>query len=127
MKTNFLLSISQILLLATLFAFPLWGGMSAFESNLGIPIGQQFILGGSQMRNVTVKMENRSKSAVELRIRDEKGNLTPPDTIRPRQKTKAQFPARTAAILRNIGDSDALLKVKVSGSTGNLGMSYEDF
>jgi hypothetical protein len=112
--------------LILLLALPLFGAMPAFESNLGIPVGQQFVLGGYQKGKVNVKLNNTGVSAVELRVRDQEGNYTGTDTLRPGQEKSLQFPPQTAAVLRNLGKFRAEVHVK-GGSSANLGMGYEDF
>lgn len=122
-KKNF-----QIFSLMVLLAgLPLLSATYFFESNLGIPAGQQFVLGGGQIWKVKATLKNQGLSLVEIRVRDMEGVETVLDTVRPSGQASASFPARSAAVLRNLGKFEANLNVKISGPSNNLGMGYEDF
>lgn len=109
-----------------ILAAPALGG--TIKSNLAIEAGQTFELGGGQEGGFTVTGRNIGAVAVEVLGRAE-GAATPEvrGTVAPGGEVNARFAAGEMALLRNTSEaSEARLKLRISGDTAALGMSYSD-
>jgi hypothetical protein len=105
-------------------AAPAIGG--TINSNLRIEAGQTFELGGGQEGGFTVTGRNTGPVAVEVLGKAE-GAAMPVTrgTVAPGGEVKAGFAPGEMALLRNTsGNREARLKLRVSGDTSALGMSY---
>lgn len=119
-------------LAATIAVFALAGLAPAtsgtINSNLQIEAGKTFELGGGQEGSFTVTGRNTGPVAVEVLGRAEGSTMAQPrGTVAPGGEVKASFAEGEMALLRNTSDSRmALLKLKISGDTSALGMSYSE-
>ena len=101
------------------------GAFAAINSNVYIDARETFLLGGSQPGAFSVKGENKGKVAVEVLARED-GETTLIATIAPGERFKQNFAQGEGALLRNTSeDARAHVKVRVTGTTRNLGMRYE--
>lgn len=110
--------------LGLMLAAPAIGG--TFTSGLQIEAGQTFELGGGQEGGFTVTGRNTGPVAVEVLGKAE-GAAVPVarGTVAPGGEVKADFAPGEMALLRNTSDTRmARLKLRVSGDTSALGMSY---
>lgn len=97
---------------------------AAINSNLYIPKAETFVLGGKQPGAFTVTGRNRGKVAVEVLARAD-GEETYLAKIAPGERFKQGFAQGEGALLRNTSDAEqAYVKVRITGTTSNLGMSY---
>jgi hypothetical protein len=105
-----------------------WGAVQAGEinSNLQIEAGQTFELGGGQEGGFIVTGRNTGPVAVEVLGKVEGAQTSVSrGTVAPGGDVKASFAAGEMALLRNTSNSQtARLKLKISGDTSSLGMSY---
>jgi hypothetical protein len=105
-----------------------WGAVQAGEinSNLQIEAGETFELGGGQQGGFTVTGRNTGPVAVEVLGKAEGAQASVSrGTVAPGGDVKASFGAGEMALLRNTSNSQtARLKLKISGDTSSLGMSY---
>ena len=105
-----------------------WGAVQAgvIDSNLQIEAGQTFELGGGQEGGFTVTGRNTGPVAVEVLGKAEGANAgVSRGTVAPGGDVKASFGPGEMALLRNTsGRETARLKLKISGDTSALGMSY---
>lgn len=105
-----------------------WGAVQAgvINSNLQIEAGQTFELGGGQEGGFTVTGRNTGPVAVEVLGKAEGANAgVSRGTVAPGGDVKASFGPGEMALLRNTsGRETARLKLKISGDTSALGMSY---
>lgn len=105
-----------------------WGAVQAGEinSNLQIEAGQTFELGGGQEGAFTVTGRNTGPVAVEVLGKAEGASAgVSRGTVVPGGDVKASFAPGEMSLLRNTSDSKtARLKLKISGDTSSLGMSY---
>lgn len=105
-----------------------WGAVQAGEinSNLQIEAGQTFELGGGQEGGFTVTGRNTGSVAVEVLGKAEGANAgVSRGTVAPGGDVKASFGPGEMALLRNTSEREtAQLKLKISGDTSALGMSY---
>ena len=104
---------------------PALGG--TINSNLQIEGGKTFELGGGQEGGFTVTGQNTGPVAVEVLAKPEGGVATMRGTVAPGGAVDARFAAGEMALLRNTSATRmATLKLKISGDTAALGMSYKD-
>jgi hypothetical protein len=105
-----------------------WGAVQAGEinSNLQIEAGETFELGGGQKGGFTVTGRNTGPVAVEVLGKAEGAEAgVIRGTVAPGGDVNATFGAGEMALLRNTSNSQtARLKLKISGDTSSLGMSY---
>jgi len=105
-----------------------WGTVQAGEinSNLQIEAGETFELGGGQEGGFTVTGRNTGPVAVEvLGMAEGAAAGVSRGTVAPGGDVKASFAPGEMALLRNTsGSKTARLKLKISGDTASLGMSY---
>lgn len=111
-----------------LAALSSWGAVQAGEitSNLQIEAGQTFELGGGQQGGFTVTGRNTGPVAVEVLGKAEGAEAgISQGTVAPGGDVKADFGPGEMALLRNTsGSQTARLKLKITGDTSSLGMSY---
>jgi hypothetical protein len=105
-----------------------WGAVQAgvINSNLQIEAGETFELGGGQEGAFTVTGRNTGPVAVEVLGKAEGAEAgVSRGTVAPGGDVKANFAAGEMALLRNTSNNQtARLKLKSSGDTSSLGMSY---
>ncbi len=99
---------------------------AAINSNLTIPAGETFELGGGQEGSFTVTGRNTGPVAVEVLGRAEgaaAGAMRA--VVAPGESLEATFASGEGALLRNTSNRTAAqLKLKISGDTSSLGMGY---
>lgn len=105
-------------------AAPASGG--TINSNLLIAPGETFALGGGQEGGFTVTGRNTGPVALEVLAKAEgAAALRPRGTVAPGSTLKADFGPGEMALLRNTSNTrGAKLKLRISGDTAALGMSY---
>lgn len=97
------------------------------NSNLQIEAGKTFELGGGQEGAFTVTGRNTGPVAVEVLGKPEGGAAVMRGMVAPGGAVEARFAAGEMALLRNTSSARmAALKLKISGDTSALGMSYAD-
>lgn len=97
---------------------------AAINSNLAIEAGQTFVLGGGQRGAFSVAGENTGPVAVAVLARGAEETVRV-GTVAPGAEFSHDFARGEAALLRNTSDSQAAqVKVRITGSTGDLGMGY---
>ncbi len=96
------------------------------NSNLQIDPGQTFELGGGQKGGFTVTGRNTGPVAVAVYAQAEGGETQAlRGTVEPGQSVEAAFGPGDMALLRNTsGKQMARLKLKITGDTSALGMTY---
>ncbi|WP_324076013.1 MAG: hypothetical protein RSE14_04330 [Erythrobacter sp.] len=112
--------------LALGFAAPVMGG--TINSDLQIGAGKTFELGGGQEGAFAVTGRNTGPVAVEVLGRAEGSSAAQVrGTVAPGGEVNAKFASGEMALLRNTSAMRmARLKLKVSGDTSALGMTYSD-
>ncbi|TDN38285.1 hypothetical protein E4631_05995 [Hymenobacter sp. UV11] len=103
-----------------LFAF---GG--PIISQTFIDAGKQFVLGGGQRGAFRVAAHNVGPVPVSVAERRADGSLHELGRLEPGQRTELAFAAGSAALVRNLGEHQAVLDFRVTGRTSGLGMGYE--
>lgn len=103
--------------------------LAAISSNVYIEPGATFVLGGAQPGDFAVRGQNRGDVTVEVYVREDGAN-GPRDTlistVEPGGRFDAGFVEGEGALLRNTsGDARAHVRVRITGTTRNLGMRYE--
>ena len=94
-------------------------------SNLQIEAGQTFELGGGQEGGFAVTGTNSGPVAVVVLGKAEGAAAVERGTIAPGGKVDAKFGPGEMALLRNTSaQKTARLKLKISGDTSSLGMTY---
>ena len=103
---------------------PASGG--TINSNLQIEAGETFELGGGQKGGFNVTGRNTGQVAVEVLGKAEgAGTPVARGTVAPGGEVKADFAPGEMALLRNTSETrGARLKLRISGDTAALGMSY---
>lgn len=95
------------------------------SSNLQIEPGQTFELGGGQEGGFAVRGTNSGPVAVVVLGKREGAAAVVRGTVAPEGTVNASFGPGEAALLRNTsGRETARLKLKISGDTSSLGMTY---
>jgi hypothetical protein len=111
-----------ILLVGLLSSF----GPQKFNSNLSIPAGEQFYLGGGQSNSFKASAKNIGTVPVELFLLSEDGDETLVLTLQPGESAKATAPAKSAMLFKNTSDQLAKLRVKADGKPESLSMYYKE-
>lgn len=94
------------------------------NSGLQIEAGQTFELGGGQQGGFTVTGRNTGPVAVVVLAKGE-GAPVVKGRVEPGAAVDAAFGPGQMALLRNTSDTQmARLKLKISGDTSSLGMTY---
>lgn len=94
------------------------------KSNLQIEAGQTFELGGGQQGGFTVTGRNSGPVAVVVLAKGESAPVIK-GRVEPGASVDAAFGPGEMALLRNTsGTQMARLKLKISGATSALGMTY---
>ena len=97
------------------------------NSNLQIDPGQTFELGGGQEGGFVVTGTNTGPVAVVVLSKADGAAAVERATVAPGGAVDAQIGAGEMALLRNTSSQKtARLKLKVTGDTSSLGMSYAD-
>lgn len=113
------------LILAAALSLTAVAEAGTLNSNLQIEAGQTFELGGGQPAGFTVTGTNTGPVAVVVLGQREGKAAEVRGTVAPGGKVDAQFAAGEMALLRNTsGSRMARLKLKVTGDTSSLGMTY---
>lgn len=106
-------------------AAPVMAG--SINSNLQIEPGQTFELGGGQEGGFTVTGRNTGPVAVVVLGQAPGTKPVERGTVAPGGDVAAKFGPGEMALLRNTsGTETARLKLKITGDTSSLGMSYSD-
>jgi len=106
-----------------ILAFPVAAG--TINSNLQIEAGQTFELGGGQEGGFTVTGRNTGPVAVVVLAQLPGAKPSLRGTVAAGGDVDATFGPGEMALLRNTsGTKQARLKLKVSGDTSSLGMTY---
>jgi hypothetical protein len=111
-----------ILLVGLLSSF----GPQKFNSNLSIPAGEQFYLGGGQSNSFKASAKNIGTVPVELFLLLEDGDETLVLTLQPGESAKATAPAKSAMLFKNTSDQLAKLRVKANVKPESLSMYYKE-
>lgn len=93
------------------------------KTNLTIPSGEMFVLGGGQTGAFSAFLRNDGRVGIEIAEVTAAGDTVRVGTLLPDAVTTARFAAGSAALLRNPGGSRAQVWAEVTGDTG-LGMRY---
>jgi hypothetical protein len=122
---------SALLLIAGAVGLGLAGGVPALggtiNSNLQIEPAKTFELGGGQDGGFTVTGRNTGSVAVEVLGKAEGKTAVMRGTVAPGGEVNARFNNGEMALLRNTsGSRTATLKLRVTGDTSSLGMTYSD-
>lgn len=97
------------------------------NSNLQIEPGQTFELGGGQEGGFVVTGTNTGQVAVVVLSKAEGAAAVERGTVAPGGAVDARIAPGEMALLRNTSDDKtARLKLKITGDTSSLGMSYAD-
>jgi len=97
------------------------------NSNLQIEPGQTFELGGGQEGGFAVTGTNTGPLAVVVLSKAEGAAAVERGTVAPGGPVDAKIAPGEMALLRNTsGQKTARLKLKISGDTSSLGMTYSD-
>ena len=97
------------------------------NSNLQIEPGQTFELGGGQEGGFVVTGTNTGPVAVVVLSKAEGAAAVERGTVAPGGAVDARIAPGEMALLRNTSDDKtARLKLKITGDTSSLGMSYAD-
>lgn len=97
------------------------------NSNLQIEPGQTFELGGGQEGGFVVTGTNTGSVAVVVLSKADGAAAVERGTVAPGGAVDAQIAPGEMALLRNTSSQKtARLKLKISGDTSRLGMSYAD-
>ncbi|WP_301751229.1 hypothetical protein [uncultured Erythrobacter sp.] len=97
------------------------------NSNLQIDPGQTFELGGGQEGGFVVTGTNTGPVAVVVLSKADGAAAVERGTVAPGGAVDARIAPGEMALLRNTSDEKtATLKLKVTGDTSSLGMSYAD-
>ena len=116
---------SAALILAAALSLTAVAEAGTLNSDLRIEAGKTFELGGGQPEGFTVTGTNTGPVAVVLLGQREGKAAEVRGTVAPGGKVDAQFAAGEMALLRNTsGSRMARLKLKVTGDTSSLGMTY---
>ncbi|MEL7197433.1 MAG: hypothetical protein AAGL10_03880 [Pseudomonadota bacterium] len=98
---------------------------AAISSNVYIDAKETFVLGGKQPGAFSVKGTNKGEVTVEIYASDEDGAVLV-GTVAPGDAFKANFAKDEAAWLRNTStNARAHVRVRITGTTSNLGMGYQ--
>ncbi len=97
------------------------------NSNLQIDPGQTFELGGGQAGGFVVTGTNTGPVAVVVLSKADGAAAVERGTVAPGGAVDARIAPGEMALLRNTsGEKTATLKLKVTGDTSSLGMSYAE-
>lgn len=111
------------------FALALAAGTQAGEITSGLQIepGQTFELGGGQPGGFEVTGRNSGKVAVVVLGKLPGAQPVERGTVAPGGPVEARFAPGEQALLRNTSDSKtARMKLRITGDTAALGMTYSD-
>lgn len=117
------LRLFTLCLSAALLAAPVQAG--ELTSGLQIEPGQTFELGGGQKGGFTVTGRNSGSVAVVVLGKRAGSEPVARGTVKPGGTVDARFEPGEMALLRNTSDrATARLKLKITGDTSSLGMTY---
>lgn len=109
-------------LLVNLFSF---STKQSIKSNLYIPAGEQFNLGGSQNYDYRIEAKNAGLAQVDLFLNN-KTELIPLGELSKKESFEAIVPSGQSLIIRNNSPIKAHIKVHVKGKSSNLAMFYTE-
>ena len=117
----------QTLLATALLATAgLFAARGPITSTTLIEAGQQFVLGSSGHRGAfQVAAHNVGPVSVSVAERRADGAVRERGRLEPGQRAELTFGAGSAALVRNLGDRQAVLKFRITGSSTGLNMGYE--
>ncbi len=96
------------------------------HSHTSIKAGEQFVLGGQQRGAFRVKARNSGPVPVSVAERRADGALEERGRLEPGQRAELAFAAGSAALVRNLGERQAVLDFRITGDVSfNMGMGYE--
>ncbi|MEM1055808.1 MAG: hypothetical protein AAGI52_09785 [Bacteroidota bacterium] len=95
----------------------------AIKTNLTIPVGEMFVLGGGQENPFTAMLRNDGGATVRISEITAAGDTVSVGSLAPDATTTAFFGAGSTALLINTSDERARVWAEVTGDT-NLGMRY---
>jgi hypothetical protein len=118
--------------LSRVLSFPILAAFSPFfitscsglVSDLTVPAGETFVLGGGEKGAFTVKARNTGTITVSLSSRNTKGGVTDLGTLAPRASQTLTFQEGEAALILNAAAVNARLMLNVTGKVPS-GMGYE--
>ncbi|MDO7886522.1 hypothetical protein [Hymenobacter cheonanensis] len=87
--------------------------------------GKQFVLGGGQHGAFRVAAHNVGPVPVSVAERWPTGVVQERGSLEPGQRAELAFGAGSTALVRNLGERQARLAFRITGSTAGLGMGYE--
>jgi uncharacterized membrane protein YphA (DoxX/SURF4 family) len=121
------LAASVVLLTMGLSASPVVAGCSFdhLHSDLTIEPGKQFLLGGTQRGAFKVVAKNKGTEVVEIKEQLRNGGTISKATLKPGRQGVLRFAQGSAAVLLNLGTTDARLDLTVTGDNDNLRMATE--
>ncbi|MEL7188225.1 MAG: hypothetical protein AAGK17_01630 [Pseudomonadota bacterium] len=122
-RTPVKLAAIGVVVLSAAIAAPI--ASAAISSNVYIDAKETFVLGGQQPGAFTVKGQNKGNVTVEVFASDQDETVLVAK-LEPGERFKADFAQGEAAWLRNTSQAaKAHVKVRVTGTTSNLGMGYQ--
>lgn len=111
--------------LVSITALTAVGQAGEINSNLAIEAGQTFELGGGQAGRFVVNGRNTGPVAVEVLTKAAGKDAVMLGTVAPGGAVDARVGSGETALLRNTSDREtARLKLRISGDTAALGMTY---
>ncbi|NML65612.1 hypothetical protein HHL22_10380 [Hymenobacter sp. RP-2-7] len=91
-----------------------------------IDAGQQFVLGGQQRGAFRVAAHNTGPVPVSVAERQADGKVQERGRLEPGQRVALAFGAGSAALVRNLGERQAVLDFRISGDASvSMGMRSE--
>ena len=97
---------------------------AAIGSNVYIDANETFVLGGKQPGAFAVRGQNKGSVRVEIYAEDDEKRVLL-TTLEPGERFNADFAQGEGALLRNTSSAErAHVKVRITGTTSNLGMGY---
>ncbi len=114
-----------LLITALLSGITLLANCGPITSQTIIDAGKQFVLGGQQRGAFRVAAHNVGPVLVSVAERRADGTVQERGRLEPGQRTELAFAAGSAALVRNLGERQARLDFRITGSTSGLGMVYE--
>lgn len=114
-----------LLATALLSSFGLLAVCGPINSQTVIDAGKQFVLGGGQRGAFQVAAHNVGPVPVSVAERRPGGAVQERGRLAPGQRAALVFGAGSTALVRNLGERQARLNFRITGSTAGLGMGYE--
>ena len=99
-------------------------GCQTIRSDLRVPAGATFVLGGGDSGSFRVTATNVGPVAVTLVERKGDGTEADRGTLAPGARAEARFAAGSAALVVNRTESDARIDARIVGGGEGMGMRY---